>query len=175
MEGAEKVTTLDEYLDGIRQLREKQLERKAEAEKVRDEAVEELTQIARELERIDGILGKSEPGRQKNVQAFVYAQVKLMGAPGATYTEKEVVARCREQRPSLSEASVLSALRRLAKKGLIKRSGSRYNREVELVVTVPSEAASKPGPDDQADDPASEPGQESPPGRSLFDGADQPT
>jgi hypothetical protein len=147
------VKTIDNYLEGIRRHRDDLLTRQAAAREQRDVLEQELAAIDKELERADAILGRDngggDPERKKTVQAVVLEHLKANCSPGVMYPAREIVAKC-VTRLSQPEGSVKSALRRLAKKGFIKLGGSRYDQEVTLLSasTVPSEAASKPTPEE---------------------------
>jgi len=145
-----KARTLDDYLAGIRQVREELMTRKGELERLRDDTINELGKVEQELTRIDNILGKSEPsGRNRNVETHVYEQLTELTKGAPVQRESILIDRTRRKYPGMTEKSVQSAILRLEKKGRLKRSGKRGQRTIELVTTVPSEAATEPSISDR--------------------------
>ena len=138
------ILTVEQHLNGIKQIREQLLARKTEVEQARDNAAQELVTIARELERIDVILanGTGQPPKERSekVSSFVLEQVQALLTPGVAWKEKDFIEVCRKERFDLSDSSIQGALRRLAEKQLILRSGPRRDREIALIPTE-SEAA----------------------------------
>jgi len=129
--------SVEQHLDGIKQIRAQLLARKGDVEAARDNAAKELVSIARELERIDVILanGTGQPPKERSekVSSFVLEQVQALLTPGVAWKEKDFVEACRKERPDLSDSSIQGALRRLAEKQLILRSGPRRDREIALI------------------------------------------
>lgn len=152
--------TFDGLLAQMREYRTDLVQKRGNAQQARDEADRELVRIDKELLQIDAMLGRDNGADQRNIQTFVLDTIVANYRTGETYKEQDAIAVCRRERPTLTERSIQSAIRRLAKLGRIELSGTRRNRDFVLLEKGVDSASLEDG---------------TPIGRSLFDGAEQPS